>query len=186
MSATTDNTQHARPSRGRPQYGLQAWQATIGYIASEYSPDALLTLIAYPAQSGGICWQASASWGRHHEEVGDQPSLAVALGTLWVEVDRRHRLIKSLDAGNKRPVGYKPHEWLDPDTDHTLERLLQSAAAAFGDDWRVVLVYQPVENPAARVQARLIARGDTLNIGGRGATVIETCRLLYRKAAHEF
>ena len=181
----TDSTAAARPTPNRPAYGLLAWQATIGYICSEYSPDAVLTVIAAP-QRDVILWQASASWGRINEQVDRQPSFPSALTSLWREVDRHHTIFKTLEASAKRPVNYAENQWIDPDTDRSLTRLIQSASSAFGTDWRLVLHYQPVESPAARVQARLIARADRINVGGRGAGLLAACRTLFRNAAHEF
>ncbi len=180
-----DSTEAARPTPNRPANGLIAWQMTIGYICSEYSPDALLTVMVAPSQDV-IQWQASASWGHITEEVSQQPSFPSALASLWREVDRHHTIFKSMEASAKRPVNYAENQWIDEDTDRSLNRLIQTATGAFGDDWRIVLHYQPVETPAARVQARLIARGDTINTGGRGSVLIDACRALFRNAAHEF
>jgi hypothetical protein len=181
-----DDTIHNIPTPKRPETGFLAWQATIGYISTEHSPDALLTLTAYPLENGDIGWKAAASWANFTEESPDIGSLPDALRSLWREVDRHHTIFKSLEAANKKPVSYKDDQWLDAETRMGLERLLQVIQKAFGTDWRLVLVYQPVANPSARVQARLIARRDTVNSGGRGATLREACQLLYRNAATEF
>jgi hypothetical protein len=86
----------------------------------------------------------------------------------------------------KKPINYKDDQWIDTDTQASLDRVIQIAQRAFGNDWRIVIVYQPVANPSSRVQARLIARKDTINSGGRGATLREACQLLYRNAANDF
>jgi hypothetical protein len=57
------------------------------------------------------------------------------------------------------------------------------AARSFGADWRLTLVYQPIENPGLRVQARLAARSDSVHVGGRGASLRDTCHDLYRHLA---
>jgi len=181
-----DDTLPTVPVPKRPETGFMAWQATIGYISSEHSPDALLTLTAYPLENGGVGWKAAASWATFTEESPDISSLPDALRTLWREVDRHHTIFRSLEAGLKRPVSYKDDQWLDVETKKSLDSLIQVIQKAFGGDWRLVLVYQPVANPNARVQARLIARHDTVNSGGRGATLREACQLLYRNAATEF
>ncbi len=181
----TDDTLPNIPAPRRPETGFLAWQATIGYISTEHSPDALLTLMAYPLENGEVGWKAAASWATFTEEspVG---SLAEALRNLWREVDRHHTIFKSIEAGLKRPVSYKDNQWFDIETQKSIDGLIQVIQKAFGADWRLVLVYQPVANPNSRVQARLIARRDTVNSGGRGATLREACQLLYRNAATEF
>src|SRR5690606_41225850 len=59
-----DNTIITRPLPKRPETGLQAWLATIGYLGTEYSPDAMLTLRAVPNGSGAFLWSGAASWGQ--------------------------------------------------------------------------------------------------------------------------
>lgn len=179
----SDDTLRAQPLPRRPQYGFQAWQATIGYISQVYSPDALLTLGAYPAAPGGPRWKAAASWGQMYEEVDGRPSLPAALRDLWREMDRHHTIFKSLEAAARRPVKYDDGRWLDPDTQAALDRVLALAAGSFGADWRLTLVYQPIENPGLRVQARLTARGGSVQVGGRGGALRAACHDLYRNAA---
>jgi hypothetical protein len=179
----TDSTHHARPAPNRPEYGFLAWQATVGYIASEHSPDALLTITASP-RVDVIQWQAALSWGRHAEQVVNQPSLGTALNALWRIVDRHHTVFKTIEAASRKPVHYADNAWLDTDTTAALDRLLHSAVNAFGGDWRLIMVYQPVENPSARVQVRLSARDNAISAGGRGSTLRDACRSLFRNAAH--
>lgn len=181
-----DETLRTPPAGKRPENGFLAWQATIGYIGETYSPDALLTITAYPAPDGNILWGALASWAQFSEVVADQPSFASALRGLWRVVDQHHTLFKSMEAANRRPVSYADDQWLDAETSDMLDRLLHVAMKAFGDDWRLVLVYQPIANPTARVQARFIARGETVNAGGRGGSLREACQGLYRNAASYF
>lgn len=181
----TDDTLRTPPEAKRPENGFLAWQATIGYISLEHSPDAILSLTAYPSDSE-IHWRAVVSWAQFSESVDDQSSLAGALRGLWREVDRHHTLIKSMDAAARRPVNYDDEQWLDAETRDTLNRLLHVSNHAFGGDWRLMLVYQPVANPNARVQARLTARGETINAGGHGGTLREACQMLYRNAANYF
>ncbi len=181
-----DDTLPSIPVPRRLETGFQAWQATIGYISAEHSPDALLTLTAYPLENGDVGWKAAASWATFTEESPDMTSLPDALRGLWREVDRHHTIFKSLEAALKKPVNYKDEQWLDNETQKSLDSLIQVIQKAFGADWRLVIVYQPVANPNARVQARLIARRDSVNSGGRGATLREACQLLYRNAATEF
>lgn len=179
----SDDTLRAQPTARRPEYGFQAWQATIGYISQVYSPDALLTLNLYPAAPADVRWRAAASWGQAVEEVNDRPSLPAALRDLWREVDRHHTIFKSLEAAARRPVKYDDSHWLDPDTQAALDRVVALAARSFGADWRLTLVYQPIENPGLRVQARLAARSDSVHVGGRGASLRDACHDLYRHLA---
>lgn len=180
-----DDTIDTRPMPRRPEYGLLAWQATIGYISSQYSLDALLTLQAYPLD-GRIAWAGTASWGRNRESVQDMPSLPAALRELWREVDHNHIIFDSREAIARRPANYADGEWLDPATAATVDRLVQVTAAVYDGGWRIVLIYQPVESPAARFQGRLLAQDETVRVSGQGATLRDACRELYRNAAPHF
>lgn len=179
----SDDTLRAQPAARRPEYGFQAWQATIGYISQVYSPDALLTLNLHPAGPDTSLWKAAASWGSVCEEVDDRPSLGAALRDLWREVDRHHTIFKSLEAAARRPIRYDDDSWLDPDTQYALDRMIDLAAHSFSTDWRLTLVYQPIENPSLRVQARLVARLGSVHVGGRGGSLRDACHDLYRNIA---
>ena len=61
--------------------------------------------------------------------------------------------------------------------------MIDLAAHSFGTDWRLTLVYQPIENPSLRVQARLVARVGSVHVGGRGGSLREACHDLYRNIA---
>lgn len=174
-----------RPLPSRPANGLLAWQATIGYISTTYSLDAMLTIQAYP-DSGNIAWAAKATWGQHSEEVTGQPSLPSALRNLWQVVDHNHVIFESREAIIKRPANYDDHEWLDSDTEAILEQLLQASSRVYAENWHLVMVYQPVESPNTRFQARLLARDNNVQIGGSGPTLCEACRSLFRNAAPYF
>jgi hypothetical protein len=182
----SDDTLRTHPTAKRPENGFIAWQATIGYISEEHSPDAMLSITAYPIEESDIRWRAAASWGQFQEEVADHSSIAHVLRELWREVDRHHMLFKSMESASRRPINYADDQWLDTDTNDMLNRLLHASTRAFRGDWRLMLVYQPVANPNARVQARLIARGDSINAGGRGGSLREACQTLYRNAASYF
>lgn len=179
-----DDTLSELPVGKRPEYGLLAWQATIGYISQEHSPDALLTIRVAGRPDSAPVWSAAASWGNIHEAANDLPELGVALQALWHQVDAQHRIFKSLDAFGKRPDNYQ--RWLDTDTQHILDRIMTAAQAVFHHDWRLVIVYQPVANPNGRVQMRLIARNETVNTGARGGSLAEAGHALYRNAASDF
>ena len=173
------------PVPKRPENGLLAWQATMGYISSEHSPDALLTFQATPNE-GGLAWSGTITWMHNSELVNDKPSLPAAMRDLWKEVTRSHHIFNSFEAAVRQPINYRDDQWLDADTQGSLDRLLQTTAAVFGDDWKLVMVYQPVEAPALRVQVRLLARNNVVHIGGRGASLRDACRELYRNAAKDF
>jgi hypothetical protein len=87
---------------------------------------------------------------------------------------------------SRRPAHYDEDQWLDEATATILRRLLQVTATAFGQDWRIVTVYQPVENPETRVQASLFARQDQVHVYGRGPSLREACQTLYRNSASYF
>ncbi|MEO8612675.1 MAG: hypothetical protein ABI690_32575 [Chloroflexota bacterium] len=176
----------SRPLPKRPQNGLLAWEATIGYISTQYSLDAMLTIHAYPFDNGEIGWGAAATWGQNGEEVRDLPTLGNALQDLWRQVDQHHVIFEHREAVIKRPSNYADNEWLDTDTKSILERILQVTGAVYSVDWLLVLLYQPVESADTRFQARLIAQGETVKIGGQGASLRDSCRDLYRNAAHQF
>lgn len=98
----SDDTVPKRPLPIRPATGWSAWEATIGYIAMQYSPDAVLQLVAegLPEADRPI-WRASLTWGNHQVDVVDQISMIAALSALWEEVDRQHRIFKNAEAATK-------------------------------------------------------------------------------------
>lgn len=181
---TDYDTAHSVPLPKRPPTGLQAWLATIGYISAEYSADATLTMRASPAADGRTVWAAEASWGHHKESLHDMPTLHSALRELWKLVERNHVIFKSMEAATRRPANYSDADWIDSDTRVTLDRLIAVTRAACGDNWRLIIVYQALDNADMRVQARLMAKGK--QIGGRAPTIREACRDLYRNAAPVF
>jgi len=183
---TDSETVHARPLPKRPDTGLLAWQATLGYISARYSLDAMLTIQVYPDTGGKLGWAAKASWGHYTEEVRDCPKLAAALRDLWTEVDRNNIIFESADAISRRPVLYDDGEWLDNETQITLDRLVQLNWTAFDTDWILVIVYQPVGIPNLRLQSRLLAKSNSVQISGCGPTMRDACRDLYRNAARNY
>lgn len=183
----TSDTIHTRPTPKRPQWGILAWQFTMGYISTQYSSDAMLSLRAYPVEGGVISWAASASWGQDGAEVVDIPSAAAALSDLWQVIDHHYpKLLRTLEAVSRKPEGYADNEWLDPQTQTVLDRFLQVTWSVFGTDWSLSTFYQPVENPAARVNARLWAANNRVEIEGQGPTLADAYSMLYRNAAKEY
>lgn len=180
---TGQDTIISRPLPKRPENGLLAWLATIGYISTEYSPDATLTLRAAPAEDGTVLWGAGAAWAQANEQVSDLPNVGRALSDLWKAVEAKYRIYKTLEAATKRPALYAEADWIDTDTEDTLRWLCALAATAFEDDWALILIYRPVETQDIRAQARLIARANTVQIGGSAATLRDACITLYRHAA---
>ena len=58
------DTIYKRPQPKRPENGLLAWLATIGYISAEYNADAMLQMVAYPMPNrSDTVWAARTSWG---------------------------------------------------------------------------------------------------------------------------
>ncbi|RMG79274.1 MAG: hypothetical protein D6712_19945 [Chloroflexi bacterium] len=183
MSDDFDPTTVARrPFPNRPKTGLLAWQATIGYISMHHSPDALLKLEAY-ATPEGVLWAASASWGQVEEERRDMPSLGDALRELWLDIGTRYQIFTSMEDAARSPIHYKDHEWLDEQTAKTLDHLIHILQTVYPDDWHVIIIYQPVENPQTRVQSRLIASQNRVQAGGRGPTIRDACHVLYHNIA---
>lgn len=185
MDDQRDSTIPQRPLPKRPPTGLMAWIATVGYISTQYSPDVLLKLHVYP--SGDTThWGASISWAQHKEQVWDKPTLAAALGDLWLEVDRSHAIFATQLDAIRSPVDYADEKWLDVPTQDILSRLIWTTENVFSGDWKLVIVYQPVDNPNARVQARLIARSGSVHVGGRGPSLGDACHDLFRNGARVF
>lgn len=180
MSDTLPN----RPIPRRPEYGLLAWEATLGYISQHYSPDANLTIRA-AASDNGIFWAGEIVWGQNAEAVHSQPSINAALEQLWWEVNATHIIFKAPeDAAARIPAYYK--EWLNKETNDMLKAVLSAASASFGSEWSLVLHYQPIEDAHTRMQARLIARNQDVLVSGRGPSLLDACYSLYRSAVHTF
>lgn len=181
MPDTSASTAHRRPLPPRPQTGLLAWQATLGYISSHLAPDATLKIQTF-SREARVMWSAAVTWGGVREAVDDKPSLAAALRDLWTEVSRNHQIFEHLEDAAKSPMGYEDSDWLDMATQESLQRLVWVTQIVFPGDWLLLIVYQPVERPAGRVQMRLVAKGNTVTVGGRGATLLDACRTLFRNA----
>jgi hypothetical protein len=174
-----DPTETNLPIPRRPEYGLTAWLLTIGYISEEHSPDAMLTLRVQPAADEALVWAVRLTWGEYAEETDALPSLADALRLLWRQVSKMHHLFKTFDAAVRQPANYDADRWIDPVTQAALDRLLSLTRTAFAEDWLLLIIYQPTDNPQLRVQARLLAKNNTIHLGGRGASIADACRDLY-------
>ncbi len=179
-------TVHKRPMPRRPRNGLKAWEATMGYISDQYSPDATLKLEIYPYAEDEIAWAASVSWAQNVESVEDRPSAAAALCDLWLEVSHNHSIFKTLEAAIKSPANYDEDNWLDERTADAFDRLICVADAMYKDDWLLIFIYQPVQSPDTRVQARLLARDNSIRVGGRGPSLHDACNKLYHNAASSY
>jgi hypothetical protein len=180
-----DETIHASPLPKRPENGWLAWLATVGYLSAEYSPDAALTIRLAPA-ADGVRWALACAWGQHQETVTDQPNLSAGLKALWQTVSANHQIFKSDEAMFKSPTYYRDDQWLDRRTLETLDRLIALNNAAFKNQWRIIIIYQALDNPQMRVQARLVAKGSEIQSGGRGASLGDACRSLVRNAAAHY
>lgn len=178
-----NETVASRPLPKRPEYGLLAWQATMGYLHTQYKLDAVLTVHVYGLDDG-VGWSAEADWGRNHEAVADCPSLPHALRDLWKQVASQHVIFETKEALIKRPANYSENEWLDSVTQEVLEHLVRTTAAIFPADWRITLVYRPVESPDMRWRVQL--KADKLLMTEQQVTLRDACRSLYRHAAPEF
>ncbi len=180
-----DETIHAIPLPKRPENGWLAWLATVGYLSAEHSPDAALTIRLAPGRAG-VRWALACTWGRHEESVSDQPDLSAGLRALWQVVSANHHIFKSDEAVFKSPMHYRDNQWLDRRTLETLDQLIALNNAAFKTAWQIIIVYQALDNPHLRVQARLVAKGSDIQSGGRGASLGDACRSLVRNAAAHY
>lgn len=172
-----------RPMPRRPRYGWQAWESTIGYMNNYHSPDIVLKLVVCPAGDESVHWSAILSWGERNAAVKEKNTLAAALRELWLSVKRDYTVFEQDEAAIRQPLNYKDDEWFDERTSELLQRLVQVNRSVFGTDWQVLIIYQPVENPDIRVQARLLAQDKMVQVGGNGATVQDACHRLYTNAA---
>jgi hypothetical protein len=167
--------------------GWQAWLATVGYIASHFSPDALLKIEAAPGEESPLAWSATISWGSTLERVLDCAALSAALDSLWGEVTRSHRIFETLEDAARSPAGYDDGEWFDLPTQDILHRLTWSLHNLFkGDEWRLVIVYHPTEVAELRVQTRVLAPVKGVQVGGRGASLLNATRDLFRNLAARY
>lgn len=176
-----------RPLPDRPKYGWVAWEATAGYMSAHLSPDVTLKLLAYPGPDGAsVYWGASIAWAQEHEEVKDCSAPQEALAQLWRVVDQTHSIFGMTEDAVKRPAHYKDDQWFDSWTAEIVQRLVRVTHAVFKKDWMIVLVYRPVESMDGRIQARLIAKDNEVQVGGRGSSLGDGCRQLYHNAIAAF
>jgi hypothetical protein len=183
---TDDMPYHKLSGSRRPPTGFAAWQATLGYISALYSPDAVLEISVKSLESRHVQWTAKVSWGQYEESVSDSDSLAYALRQLWVKVDQNHAIFTSSEDAARSPIDYDDHEWLDVLTQDILHRLIWTTRMVFLNDWTLIIVYQPTENPSMRIQMRLLAKDNSVHVGARGPGLLDTSRELYRNAAPVF
>jgi hypothetical protein len=176
-------TIYSAPLPRRPETGLLAWQATIGYINVQYNLDARLELMVQPKEAD-LNWSAAAEWGQNHEEAADEPTIGAALRELWSEISRKHIIFASREAVARKPAGYADDEWLDKETSLLLSRLLDAARLVYKTEWRLKLSYQSIELPNARFHADLHSPTNVLS--GRSGTLREACREIYRHLGEEF
>ncbi len=181
-----DDTLHHRPTPKRPQTGWLAWQSTVGYMAQELSPEIALTITVYPVNANTFGWSAALYWGENNEAIHAEDTLADALRGLWFKVEAHHRIFNTLEDAARRPVNYAEGDWLDDATQSALDRLLQVTAATFSSGWRVIITYQPVDNPDMRVQAGLYKDDGTIQVEGQGPSLRDACQMLYRSAARYY
>jgi hypothetical protein len=181
----TDITEtiYSAPLPRRPETGLLAWQATIGYINVQYNLEARLELMVQPVETW-LAWSALAEWGQNHEEVVEQGAIGDALRELWAVISRKHIIFASREALARKPAGYADDEWLDAETDQLLRRMLDAARLVYKTEWRLKLSYQSSELPNARFQADLHSPTGVLT--GRSGTLREACREIYRQLGEEF
>ncbi|NJL56816.1 hypothetical protein HC928_17955 [bacterium] len=122
--------------------GLLAWQATVGYISTHHSPDALLEFAAYPAQDNNrVCWSSQISWAKSLEIIRDAAALEDALAALWQTLAREHLIFFSDEDALRQPSGYATGQWLDTFTGQILERLVATAQVVLvgiGGLWRFI------------------------------------------------
>jgi len=176
-------THHARPMPQRPKWGWQAWEATVGYLGTRHNPDATLKLDIYPMQYV-IGWAATLSWGEERENVSDQISLADVLRELWEKTLHNHLdLFKNPIVVARTPRGYNDDQWLAVATHEIFSRLVHTTDTVFQGDWRIIVLYRPVERPEKRVQARLLAENNSVQRAGWGPTLHDACRALFHNAA---
>jgi len=181
----SDETIHTRPNNNRPRTGLAAWEATIGYIATEHSPDVMLTLKALP-DGDGSTWQADLDWAENAEHIDGEATLPGALQALWKRVSEAHIIFTDRDDAFRAPVGYTEFDWLDPDTKDALDRLSWVTQVVFRTDWTLIIIYHPTDNRDKRVQMRLLAHDGDVHIAGRGPSIEDAATKLYRNATPYF
>lgn len=178
-------TKDSRPMPQRPTLGWKAWEATVGYIVTQHSPDAILKMQVYP-MSEQIRWAASLTWGHNAESVREASSLPRVLKALWNKVEQEHDIFHTLEAATKRPAMYMDNRWIDASTQEMLDRLVTITHKSFGDDWLIMIMYRPVESANDRLQARLLASNNSVHRSGRGPSLRDACRDLYHNTIPNF
>ncbi len=178
-------TRDARPIPQRPQWGWFAWEATVGYIHDEYSPDATLMLVMSPANAV-VMWNAVLAFGEVRETIREQLGFAMVLSELWKQVTQRHQLFKTYEAATRRPEHYEDDQWVDTQTLDALTRLVGVTSTVFQEDWKLLIWYRPTPTAKDRLQSRLIAKNGQVLRAGRGATLRDVCRNLYHNATPDY
>lgn len=168
------------PYASRPESGFAAWQIMLHHISRHVSPDARLILEIHPKE-GHILYGARLKWGTNAEEVRGAGSLADSMRRLWVLVDHYHKPFT--DPAVPDPSDYDLVTWFDKRTYDILQRLIQTTHSILTRQWRIVAIYRPGEIPDLRVQMRLTAPHNMIQVGGRGPSIGEAARHLFNNAA---
>lgn len=182
MSDDDQNTAIISPQTPQFDHGWQAWQAVIGRLAAHDSPDARLR-IEVVGRAGTPYWAVEAIWSAHIERAADHTSLGEAMKALSAELGAHHWEFHDSRTGLAR---YDVDDWLDADTAGSLARLVDTVQAVFAGGWSLSFTYQPVEMADQRVQGRLVARAGSVAVAGRGRTLIDAVRDVFRSAAPHF
>jgi hypothetical protein len=124
-------------------------------------------------------WGGVISWADVQEKVQKRSTLMSVLQDLWKEVMIHHSVFKDLEASTRQPAYYKDYECIDNRTNTMVQRLVRIIRSAFKKDWRIIIIYHPLENPDVRLQARLLANQNQVLIGGTGASLYDACSDLY-------
>jgi hypothetical protein len=172
------NTRQISPLPPKYTAGLLAWQVLVARLARS-TPDARLRL-EIQTTGDGLRFGTHLIWGAQHQQALDYPSIAGALRALHRDLAENQWGLddSGLDLGR-----YTDENMLDEQTFEVLERLLSVILTAFGSDWLLSLDYQAIEDPTARVTARLAALGE-VRPPGTGPTLRDALHALLLKTAH--
>ncbi|GAB1421358.1 hypothetical protein MASR2M15_15180 [Anaerolineales bacterium] len=169
---------HNEAHSGRPPTGWLAWQETLGYLYEHHSPDALLRLDATSHTGDVIERSASIRWAALQFAVTGRISAADALDYLWATIKQNVEIFQTPADAIIAPADYPDEEMFTHNEMNALNTVTRVLGLAFQDEWRMIILYQPIGDTNLRVQMRLLADNGRVQIAGQGATLRVACHQL--------
>ena len=170
----------------KPETALDAWITVLQASSHQISPDILLTLYAYNNDGQHTLWGGRCMANEYLIEVMDNQSMASVLSMLYDKTLKTSNLIPASIQETINMKSYSTAQTLDRATRNVLDRLVWGVHAIFKEDWKMMMTITVDDVATSRTQIRLVARHNTVLVGGRGMTLRDSATELYHNATPYF